>query len=428
MDYVIANIGYFLEIWMIQIYVELVWKQKICFQKFSCALFVINGIILTGINLRLIPAFFVLFVHLMLYCYLWKHFKGNIKEKFARTCAVFVLAWGTEVFAEIIVAFFRKNISEEISKFIIMNIVSFSIANIVKFITKNKKKKMFSDMDYKLQLSSVMLCMIPVSLTVVDYFCDHKTRVWYDVLIIIFFVIVISYLKRIQKVEFEIKQKEMELNINRIYGALYEDVINDIRRKQHNYKEQIAAIYSSHKMADSKDELINQQKQYCDMLLDDSKYDSVLTSCNEPVLAGFIYYKCLDCLKRNVKVDFKISVNEWKSELKLHELIEILGVLFNNSFEYLKENDIAEKTVFFSLVESENKYTVVMANEIAEDSKIEFTNMFDMGYSTKGVGRGLGLPRVKQICDSYGAEIKVTIEHKESRRIQFEISVLKCVI
>ena len=118
---------------------------------------------------------------------------------------------------------------------------------------------------------------------------------------------------------------EMELNITRVYGGMFEDVISDIRRKQHNYKEQIAAIYSTHKTAQSLDELIECQKGYCDMLQEDSKYDFILTACHEPILAGFIYYKCLDCLSKNIIVECNIRVNQWNCEIKLYELIEVLG-------------------------------------------------------------------------------------------------------
>ena len=97
MEFLVANVGYFLELCMIQIYAELVWKQKLCFRLFSLALFVINGLILTGINCGFIPKFGVISIHILLNAYLWIRYKGSIKEKIVKTCVVFVLAWGTEM-------------------------------------------------------------------------------------------------------------------------------------------------------------------------------------------------------------------------------------------------------------------------------------------------------------------------------------------
>ena len=51
--------------------------------------------------------------------------------------------------------------------------------------------------------------------------------------------------------------------------------------------------------------------------------------------------------------------------------------------------------------------------------------MFEMGYSTKGEQRGLGLARVKEICDFNGLKINITIENNETKFIKFNIIFLK---
>ena len=51
--------------------------------------------------------------------------------------------------------------------------------------------------------------------------------------------------------------------------------------------------------------------------------------------------------------------------------------------------------------------------------------MFEMEYSTKGEQRGLGLARVKEICDFYGLKINITIENNEKKSIKFEINFQK---
>lgn len=424
MEYVIANIGYFLELWMIQIYAELIWKQKFCFRGFSCVLFVINGIVLTGVNLELVPDFFVLFVHILLYAYLWKRYKGSIKENLARTCAVFVLAWGTEIVSGVTVSLVGVKLKEQVVSLILINILSLLLALLTVMIARKRENNVI-DNKYHSILKPIIVCFVPMVAVAVTYLTRHKFNVWYNFFITIFVLLVILYFEKVEKAKYEIQRKEMELNINRVYGALYEDVINDIRRKQHNYKEQIAAIYSSHKTAQSMEELVIRQKEYGDMLLEDSKYDFILTSCNEPILAGFIYYKCLDGLSRNVKVDCKIRVNQWSCKIKLYELIEVLGIFFNNAFEYVIGNDAVDKVISFAFIESEESYTMSIGNEIEADSKIEFTQIFEMGYSTKGEGRGLGLPRAKQICNRYSLEIKIMIEHSKNANIKFEIEIPK---
>lgn len=425
MEYVITNIGYFLELWMIQIYAELIWKQKICFRGFSLALFAINGIILTGVNLELVPDFFVLFVHILLFIYLRVRYKGTMKENIVKFCVVFVCAWGTEILSGIIVAYVAAGIKWEVLKLLLLNGIALGLSFCFAKIYKKRDKRSNGEIDYKSLISTIIICIFPILILVLGYAFNHRLKIWYNTFVVVLWIIVILYIDKVQKIQYEMKRKEMELSINRVYGGLYEDVINDIRRKQHNYKEQIAAIYSSHKTAQSLEELVKRQKEYCDMLLEDSKYDFILTSCSEPILAGFVYYKCLDGLSRNVKVDCKIRVNQWNNKIKLYEMIEVLGILFNNAFEYVIGNDAVGKSVSFTFIETEEFYNVSIGNEIDANSKIAFTKIFEMGYSTKGEGRGLGLPRAKQICNRYGLEIKVGIERNEKTRINFEIDVLK---
>lgn len=212
------------------------------------------------------------------------------------------------------------NIEEPVVSFILINTISVVLSLVVAF-ALTKRKNLVSEMEYHSVLKPISICIIPLCVVLSTYSNNHKFKVWYNLFITVFVIIVILYFKKVEKAEHEIKLKEMELNITRVYGGMFEDVISDIRRKQHNYKEQIAAIYSTHKTAQSLDELIEYQKGYCDMLQEDSKYDFILTACHEPILAGFIYYKCLDGLSKNIIVECNIRFNQWDCEIKLYQLI-----------------------------------------------------------------------------------------------------------
>ena len=55
--------------------------------------------------------------------------------------------------------------------------------------------------------------------------------------------------------ENEINIKNHEIELQRIYGGMYEDLLGEIRRKQHDYKNQLGAIRSIHMVAESNIEL-----------------------------------------------------------------------------------------------------------------------------------------------------------------------------
>lgn len=424
MEYVIANIGYFLEMLMIQIYAELIWKKKFCFRCFSCALFVVNGAILTGVNLGVFPGLSVLIVHISLYTYLWTGFKGNIREKIARTCETFVLAWGTEMVSGIVLSLVIYKLKEYAVVLVLANSMSVLISIVLSVIVRRRKNTL-EKIRYYTSIKSLIVCFLPLFVILVAYTVKHEFYVWYNLFITIYMVVVFWYLRKVHKAECAIQQKEMELKINCVYGGLYEDVLDIIRRKQHNYKNQLAAIYSTHKTAQSLNELIQMQREYCDMLQEDSQFEFIMMSCREPILAGFIYYKCVEGLNQNINVDCKISINQWNCKVKLYELIEMLGIFFNNAFEYVNENKNVGREVYFMCIEETELYTISIENEIAVDSRINFNRMFEMGYSTKGKERGLGLPRIKEICDFYKLNIRVSVENCENKKLKFLISIPK---
>lgn len=61
--------------------------------------------------------------------------------------------------------------------------------------------------------------------------------------------------------------------------------------------------------------------------------------------------------------------------------------------------------MLLNVIEEEQSYNISIANEIEAGFNIDFNQMFEMGYSTKGEQRGLGLARVKEICDFNGLKI-----------------------
>lgn len=54
------------------------------------------------------------------------------------------------------------------------------------------------------------------------------------------------------------------------------------------------------------------------------KYISILTCCNNTILAGYFYYRCLLCEESGVAVDYNIAVDQADCCFPLHEIIEIL--------------------------------------------------------------------------------------------------------
>ena len=220
--------------------------------------------------------------------------------------------------------------------------------------------------------------------------------------------------------------KDLEIELHNIYGSAYSELLDRVRRRQHDFNNQLSAIYSMHITATSLDELVERQRQYMDRLSEDCRYDSILTRCENPILAGYLYNRCLACENFGIDVDYDISIEQAKSPLPLHQLVELLGIFFDNACESLVDSKLQPTVIKFALLEDTEKIVLSVANPSRYMKNAEIEKMFLSGVSTKGKDRGLGLARAKEIVKCYDSEIKVTNCKEENVNwLRFEIEILK---
>ena len=117
-----------------------------------------------------------------------------------------------------------------------------------------------------------------------------------------------------------------------------------------------------HLTARTLDELVNMQKRYGDELRKECKFDSILTCCNNPILAGFIYYRCIACENENIAVDYDIRIDQVETCFALHEIIEVLGILFDNAYECVKTENSLEQRIKLEFKEDVGKVVFSVSN------------------------------------------------------------------
>ena len=155
-----------------------------------------------------------------------------------------------------------------------------------------------------------------------------------------------------QKAKHDLEKRKLELEIEDIYGHAYQELISEVRRNQHDFQNQLAAIYSMHLTATSLEDLVEKQKNYGNVLLEEHRYDRILTGCNNPILAGYLYYRCVAYEKKNIRVDYHIQVDKGDCRLSLHEVIEILGILLTNAYESYQAQRKESAVISLALAEN----------------------------------------------------------------------------
>lgn len=384
--------------------IQIVFGKTIKIDKYVVGIILTDIVVYMLINLKMISVLFAIILYLLFFVLCYFKFKLGIIKTVIRLIISFSLVGCLEGLASFLTNFFRNEDNSMIIlllSVVIAWFLAWSVRQIVpvfhRMVEKGKVWKIAIVIFYGILLVGLF----------VDYHFNHNPINIYVVFALVFLMFVFFYLYRLENAQNEIVNKNYELELQRIYGKTYEDLLIEVRRRQHDYKNQLGAMYGMHLTAKSLDELISMQKNYGIQLQADSKFDSILTCCNNSVLAGFIYYKCVSCEKIGVLVECNIHIEQAECCFALYEIIEILGILIDNACENVKAESSLEQRMILELQESTDKIIFSVSNPAKYVSFEDIDKMFIRGYSTKGENRGIGLERVLELINKYDAEIKV---------------------
>ena len=419
------QVACFLEILLILLCVHGVYKEKFKFTIVNVLIILSDLIVMALIHMGHIGqlATVIIYILLFLYC-VWR-----FKRRFWETVGLFVLSVVFIALIEIVSSLVALPVAtlfdNNATLMIIVNLIGVLLAAaIIKFpdIRKGKFSLSFNTEKWGTLIVISGLCLLVI---LIDYRLRGEVDQMYYFLFLIACAVTCVTTIKAQEARHELEKKRLELQMQEIYGGAYKDLISEVRRKQHDFTNQLGAIYSMHLTARSLEELVEQQQKYGDVLLESSQYDKILTGCNNSILAGYLYYKCVAYEKSNVHVDYQVHVDTAYCSLSLHEIIEILGILLTNAFENYKA-DIEEKRIGLIVQENTNNLMIEVSNEVKELAMKEIDKMFHEGYSSKGKNRGLGLARVKQLVSKVEADLVVESQTKDSRNlIKFRVVIPK---
>lgn len=203
---------------------------------------------------------------------------------------------------------------------------------------------------------------------------------------------------------FRLMRYHYEERIRKKYFVVFESVIEQIRSRQHKFQNHLDAVYSLHKLYDEYETLVQEQRKYLQKLTDYEMPAEVMALKN-PILIAHVYEKITEAQEAGLRIRMKLRCDLEKCKMDEIHMIEILGTLFDNAIQDMKQTGQTEFLVFE--VEKENGIIIRVANPHEEMKNQEIRKMFERGYSTKGKNRGIGLHHVKQLIQKHKIELLV---------------------
>ena len=224
----------------------------------------------------------------------------------------------------------------------------------------------------------------------------------------------------------QIKLKEAEREIDKIQQGQedFQDLLLNVRLRQHEFKNHMSAIFSTHYVHKTYDKLVEAQTEYLEKLSGENRFNSLL-SIKEQQLAGFLYRKLLCMEKKGIAVDCRVLSRLEHLAVPVHKMVEMLGILLDNAMEALEEVD-EEKKIRVVLEEEKESYLFLVSNPYRFVTREELVGWYKAEKSSKGKERGLGLYYLLQLCRKYQCSIGAEcLESDGKYQIQFCLEIKK---
>lgn len=406
-----TNLKYFTEIIAYLVCMAELYGQKFKLSIHAVVLIILDLFLLTGISDYGFPIYLRSLLYIGIFLYGWLFYKETVKHTIINCLLAAMIVTIMQLLLCLPLYFLNIRTSENQEMFgLFINIVC--IISIFIIGCKLKLNKVSSFFFKRDKVILIISFLILIGLGVNLYQIRVNGLILGEQYIqLIYFILLLGFtVGELQKTRLDAEKKKMQLEMNSLYYEAYDQLIMLVRERQHDMKNHINAILSMIYTSDNYDELVAKQKEYCGFVTEQNEETKLLLSSGNPLVAGFLYSKIQRAKSEHIAVTYQIEMKKTDTSFQQYELIEIIGILFDNAVEALLKAEKSRKKMIVSIKENDDKLNVVVANVSDSYDEDMTERFFEVGYSSKGNGRGIGLSKLKRMVYDRNGEIMISNE------------------
>lgn len=229
-------------------------------------------------------------------------------------------------------------------------------------------------------------------------------RQWLTVIYFFFFIFMLFYLNRSYQTWLEheiVLGKEKQLQALSDYSKQMESLYQEVRGFRHDY----INILTSLKEGIDRDDMAMVKKTYETVLeesgyfFNDSKFEiSHLSNIENDAIKSILSTKMLEAHSLGIDISVEVQNLIGAPDISLLDYVRLLSILCDNAIEAaIKAEHPQIKIAYF---DQDDSYTFVIENT-TKDERIPVDLIFKKNYSSKGIGRGVGLTTVNHMVTTY---------------------------
>mgnify|MGYP005758802641 CR=1 FL=1 len=410
---IVENVNSIVEISLALLCLHLLNKKKIIVNIAAIPVVVINILLMELINTYQVPATLSFVVYFAIAVYSITEFENSMRG----------------VLVDLILLIINMGIMQGVAMMLILSVVPVVIidagisliCNIAvlilmilfdRFIGYSTIKHYVMERNW-LSSMMVLLCVISLCIGLISIKNTRTMTTWLFVWIVFFCIIMFSTWYHWIKQKEITKEREADLQVQKRYYDAYDELFNELRVRQHDYKNHLQALQNM-SMLDAVDSINQQEQNHYFQEINYADLYSGLLKCENSVVAGFLYGKFKEAESQQIHITYNVEVFSKQFSVSTYIIIETLGILLDNAIEAVCQKE--EKQIWLEFIENEEDVYISIKNEASNLSTSEVMNIFDKDYSTKGTGRGIGLYKIKQYASKYNSKIETYLEEQNGRK------------
>ena len=201
--------------------------------------------------------------------------------------------------------------------------------------------------------------------------------------------------------EIALNQKKFEQEYLQNYTDEIVSLYNEIRGFRHDYAGMMVSMQTA---IDSKDlqeidRIYNEVFVKANHKLRSDKYTYFdLNNLEDSALRSVIAQSIANARVHNIEYTLEVKDIISPLSMELLDLVRVMSILLNNAVEGALES--YRKQMEVAVIKLESEILIIIQNS-RKNRSIKPEEIFNIGYSTKGINRGIGLNNVKEILEKY---------------------------
>lgn len=212
----------------------------------------------------------------------------------------------------------------------------------------------------------------------------------------------------------ELRQKQKQLEAYNRYLPIVEDLIEQVRERQHDFNNEIQAIKALPLVYDSYEALSNAIGDEIATVEKGQMIEySALLKINTKLIAGFLFNRKKAAESVGINLDIDVRNNVLTSNAQEYVLLDVMSILIDNAMEAVDKGAVVSVTI-----DSDGqRVRIDTLNEGPLLTAAMRKSFFTKGFSTKekkedGAIRGIGLYKLSGLTEKYGGSI--TLDNRYS--------------